>query len=167
MLVCESEALIDARFSTVWDVLTDSSNLEVWNSGIADINGELRDGTTVRLTIARHSRTLRVRIRQRPPEHMTWTATVPLLLFKVVRSFVLTPHAERTLLQVTDKSSGPLRRWFPPATAEDLTGFVDAVQHRAELFERTHHRAGQHHPKRSTSPNGNDEEHNPPTDKGT
>lgn len=137
MLVCEAEALIKADSSTVWDILTDSSNLPVWGSGITDISGELKDKNAVRLRIGRHGRTLRVRVRQSPPENMTWTATLPLRLFRIIRTFDLVPQADGTHLTVTDASSGPLGRWYPPATAEDLDNFVDAVRHRAELLYRT------------------------------
>lgn len=137
MLVCEAEALMKADSSTVWDILTDSSNLPVWESGITYIRGELNDRNAVRLKIGRHGRTLRVFVRQKPPEKMTWTATLPLRLFRIMRTFDLVPHADSTYLKVTDASSGPLSRWYPPATAEDLDNFVDAVRHRAELVYRT------------------------------
>jgi hypothetical protein len=94
MIVCESEALIKARSSTVWDVITESGNLTVWESGIADIDGDLQDREAVSLRINRHGRTLRARIRQNPPEMMTWTAALPLRLFRAVRTFVLIPQAQ-------------------------------------------------------------------------
>jgi hypothetical protein len=137
MVVYESEALINARSSTVWDVVTDSGNLTVWDSGVVGIDGDLQDRGAVSLRISRHGRILRVRVRQNPPEVMTWTAALPFRLFQAVRTFVLIPQAERTLLRVTDASTGPLGRWLPPATAEDLNDFVDAVRHRAELLDRT------------------------------
>lgn len=137
MVVCEAEALIIARSSTVWDVITDSGNLTVGDSGIAAGHGDLQDREVVSLRISRQGRTLRVRIRQNPPEAMTWTAALPLRLFRAVRTFVLIPQDGHTLLRVTDASFGPLGRWLPPATAEDLDDFVDAVRHRAELLDRT------------------------------
>ena len=53
------EVLINARFSTVWDVLTDSGNMTVWNSGVTGIDGDLRDGETVRITTLRQGRPVR------------------------------------------------------------------------------------------------------------
>ena len=64
MALHASEALINARFSTVWDVLTDSGNMTVWNSGITEIDGDLRDGETVRITTLRRGRPVRARVRQ-------------------------------------------------------------------------------------------------------
>jgi hypothetical protein len=45
----EAEALINARPSTVWDILTDTSNLTVWESGITDLAGDLRHGEKTRV----------------------------------------------------------------------------------------------------------------------
>jgi hypothetical protein len=53
MVLHASEALINARLSTVWDVLTDSGNMTVWNSGVTEIDGDLRDGETVRISTLR------------------------------------------------------------------------------------------------------------------
>jgi hypothetical protein len=44
-----SEALIGARASIVWEVITDAGNLTVWESGITAIDGELRHGGTIRI----------------------------------------------------------------------------------------------------------------------
>ena len=132
-----SESLINARLSTVWDVLTDSGNMPVWNSGVTEIDGDLRDGETVRLTTSRRRRPVRARIRQDSGEVMTWTSALPLRLLRVVRSFTLVPDSGRTLLKVTVEASGPLRRWSSPPTQQDLDDFVDAARHRAELLDRT------------------------------
>lgn len=136
-MVCESEVLINARLSTVWDVLTDSSNLTVWDSGIADIDGDLQDGAAVRLRMTGHRRTLRVRVGQDPPEVMSWRVALPFHLFRAVRTFILIPQEGRILLKVSDDFSGPLGRWFSPPTAQDLDNFLDAVLRRAELLDRT------------------------------
>lgn len=137
MVFLSSEALINARSSTVWDVITDSDNLSVWESGITAIDGDLRDGETVRLTTGRRGHPRRVRIEQKPAEVMTWTWTLPLWLFRAVRSFTLIPESGRTLLKVTEESTGPLLRWSSPATRQDLDDFVAAAKERAELLDRT------------------------------
>lgn len=137
MVLHASESLINARLSTVWDVLTDSGNMPVWNSGVTEIDGDLRDGETVRLTTSRRRRPVRARIRQDSGEVMTWTSALPLRLLRVVRSFTLVPDSGRTLLKVTVEASGPLRRWSSPPTQQDLDDFVDAARHRAELLDRT------------------------------
>jgi uncharacterized protein YndB with AHSA1/START domain len=70
----ESEALINARASTVWEVITDAGNLTVWQSGITAIDGELRNGGTIRIkTTDGGGRILRFRVQQMPGEVMIWT----------------------------------------------------------------------------------------------
>jgi hypothetical protein len=137
MVLHASEVLIEARLSTVWDVLTDSGNMTVWNSGVTEIDGDLRDGETVRITTLRHGRPVRARVRQDSGEVMTWTSALPFRLLRVVRSFSLVPDSGRTRLKVSVEASGPLRRWSSPATQQDLDDFVAAARHRAELLDRT------------------------------
>jgi hypothetical protein len=136
----EAKALIDARKSTVWDVITDGGNYTVWDSGITHISGELRNGGTIRVRIRTgENRTFRLRVRQIPGEVMTWTGRLAVGLFKGVCTFTLTSHGEKTLLHVRQDLAGPLLgllwRTLPdiePAFAE----YVDAVKKRAELLSR-------------------------------
>ena len=137
MALHASEVLINARFSTVWDVLTDSGHMTVWNSGVTEIDGDLRDGETVRITTLRQGGPVRARVRQDTGGVMTWTSALPMRLLRVVRSFSLIPDLGRTLLKVTVEASGPLLRWSSPATQQDLDDFVAAARHRAELLDRT------------------------------
>lgn len=136
----ESETLINARSSTVWNVITDAGNLTVWDSGITAIEGEIRNGGTIRIkTAARGARTVRIRVQQLPGEVMTWTGGLPLGLFKRIRTFTLSPHAGLTRLRVTEELSGPLRglHGYPdPDTDKPLNDFVSAVRTRAELLDK-------------------------------
>lgn len=141
MKSCESGALIDARKSTVWDVITDGGNFTVWNSGITHIDGELRHGGMIRVrTRTGGNRTFRFRVRQVPGEVMTWTGGVPLALAKSVRTFTLTPHGGQTLLRVRQDFAGPLPvlRWNAavPAVEAVLAEYLSAVKVRAELLSR-------------------------------
>lgn len=74
MAPVESQHLINARGSTVWDIITDSGNFTVWDSGITAVTGEIRNGGTVRVR-TRHggSRSFRLRVEPIPGEVMTWT----------------------------------------------------------------------------------------------
>lgn len=135
-----SEALINARASTVWEVITDAGNLTVWESGITAIDGELRNGGIIRIKTAdAGERNLRLRVRQLPGEVMTWTSSLPLGLLKRVRTFTLSPQAGRTRLVVKEQVSGPLAG-LPgntrPDTAHTLNEYVNAVMNRAELLDR-------------------------------
>ena len=139
MALVEAQHLINARGSTVWDIITDSSNVAVWNSGITTASGEIRNRGTIRVR-TRHggSRSFRLRVEQVPGEVMTWTRVVPPGLGATVRTFVLTPRAGMTLLLVRDDVKGPLRGVIGSpfgTTKQDLEEFVSAVKNRAELLD--------------------------------
>ncbi|QCO98361.1 hypothetical protein FCN77_12500 [Arthrobacter sp. 24S4-2] len=135
-----SEALINARASTVWEVITDAGNLTVWESGITAIDGELRNGGTIRIKTAdAGGRTLRLRVQQMPGEVMTWTSRLPLGLLKRTRTFTLSLQAGLTHLTVKEEVSGPLAAFLGntrPDTSQHLNEYVHAVTNRAELLDR-------------------------------
>jgi uncharacterized protein YndB with AHSA1/START domain len=119
----ESEALINARASTVWEVITDAGNLTVWESGITAIDGELRNGGTIRIkTTDGGGRILRFRVQQMPGELMIWTRGLPFGLLKRIRTFTLSPQAGLTHLTVKEEVSGPpgdTPRKHPPGHCPD------------------------------------------------
>lgn len=137
----ESEALINARASTVWEVITDAGNLTVWESGITAIDGELRNGGTIRIkTTDGGGRILRFRVEQMPGEVMIWTRGLPLGMLKRIRTFTLSPQAGLTHLTVKEEVSGPpatLLGNTRPGTAQTLNDYVSAVSKRAELLDRS------------------------------
>lgn len=133
----QAEALVSARSSTVWDVITDARNFTVWESGITEITGELRNGGIIRVrTRTDGNRTCRIRVQQIPGEVMTWTAGSPLGLLTRVRTFTLEPHGGMTHLRVKDEFTGPLRGLLPkvPDTKPALIDYVSAVKKRAEII---------------------------------
>ncbi|MDQ0819452.1 hypothetical protein QFZ79_001745 [Arthrobacter sp. V4I6] len=138
MAPTEAQHLINARSSTVWDIITDAGNLAVWNSGITTVSGEIRNGGTIKIR-TRHggNKRFRLRVQQIPGELMTWKRVVQPRLGITVRTFVLTSRAGMTLLLVRDESKGPLRDIIPSpfrTTEKDLSDFVGAVKQRAELL---------------------------------
>ncbi|WP_427006349.1 SRPBCC domain-containing protein [Pseudarthrobacter sp. H2] len=134
----EAEAMIYARSSTVWDIITDAGNFTVWASGITRIDGQVRNGGTIRIrTRTGGNRTFRLRVRQIPGEVMTWTGGLPLSLFTGVRTFTLSPQGGKTHLRVREDFSGPLIGLIGravPDMGQDCTGYVNAVKERAELI---------------------------------
>ena len=136
----ESEALINARASTVWEVITDAGNLTVWESGVTAIDGELSNGGTVRIKTTDSGRIIRLRVQQMPGEVMTWTSGLPLGLLKRIRTFTLSPLAGLTHLTVKEVVSGPLVKLLGNTdqdTARTLNDYVGAVTKRAELIDRS------------------------------
>jgi len=137
----EAETLINARSSTVWDIITDARNYTVWESGITRIRGELRNGGTIRIrTYTGRDRTFRLRVQQMPGEVMTWTQGLPLGLLTGVRTFTLEPLGGMTHLRVTEEFTGPLcglLLWeFVSDTQQAFIDYVNAVRKRAEILGR-------------------------------
>lgn len=137
----EAETLINARSSTVWDIITDARNYTVWESGITHIRGGLRNGGTIRIrTHSGGNRTLRLRVRQMPGEVMTWTQGLPLGLLTGVRTFTLDPQGGMTHLRVKEDFTGPLcglLLWeFVSDTQQAFIDYVSAVRKRAEILGR-------------------------------
>lgn len=136
----EAEALINARPSTVWDVLTDTSNLTVWDSGITDFAGSLVHGGKIRIKTARgDGRTHRLRVDLKPGATMTWTLRGPLALYKGIGTVTVTPRGAKTQLKATVSFGGPLHRVparMLPDTGQALRDYVPAVKRRAELLDR-------------------------------
>ncbi|MBT2552842.1 SRPBCC family protein [Arthrobacter sp. ISL-5] len=133
-------ALINARTSTVWAVLTDTGDLTVWESGITAVDGELRNGGRVRFhTTGTGRRSVRVRVQQVPGRVMTWTASLPLGLSKTIRTFTLAPAEGKTRFHVKDEHSGLLHRLGGHTlhlSDRPLADFVKSVKKRAELLDR-------------------------------
>lgn len=138
MALIESQHLIKARGSTIWDIITDTRNFTVWDSGITTVSGEIRNGATIRV----HTRTggkrgFRVHVEQIPGEVMTWTRAVFPDLGTSVRTFMLTRHDGMTLLLVRDETKGLLRGLIQSpfgSTQQDPNDFVNAVRKRAEIL---------------------------------
>ena len=133
-----AEALINAPSSTVWDIITDTRNYAVWDSGITHITGELRNGGTIRIrTRTAGNRIVRVRVQQMPGEVMTWTGGLPLGLFTGLCTFTLSSQGGMTHLRVNVEFSGPLRGLYwtaVPDTQRALIDYVNAVKKRAEIL---------------------------------
>lgn len=136
----EAKTLINARKSTVWEIITDAGNYTVWDSGITHLSGGLRNGATIRVrSQTGGNRTFRLLVRQIPGEAMTWTGRQALGLVKGVCTFTLTSHGGKTLLHVRQDFSGPLLGllWKTlPDIQSAFAAYVDAVKKRAELLSR-------------------------------
>ncbi|MDJ0459869.1 SRPBCC family protein [Arthrobacter sp. NQ7] len=135
----EATALINARATAVWDVLTDTSNVAVWASGISAIDGEIRDGAWIRITTHGSSKRIRLRVQQLPDHVMHWRGGRPLGLLRRTLTVTLTPNEELTRLRVVHELTGPLRflaGMILPASDAALQAFADAVKARAELLDR-------------------------------
>lgn len=134
-----AETLINARTAIVWDVLTDTSNVSVWDSGITDIVGDMRDGGTIRIRRDNSRRHLSLRVEQLPGRVMQWRANAPFGLLRRAFTVVATPESGQVHLRILHELSGPLAPFAAKKTLASqatLQVFVDAVKERAELIDR-------------------------------
>ena len=90
---------IDASAEQVWAVLVDFENYADWNPSLPSISGELREGSTVSLTLALPGRpNLNVKAQLRevtPNRRLTWRGRMGAdRLFTGYREFSIEPVAE-------------------------------------------------------------------------
>ena len=91
---CRVDVNIRASAERVWRLLTDAKNFPRWNSTVASVEGEIRDGARLHLRVPGSDRVFAPLISDVVPEaHMTWTGGVT-GLFKGVRTFDLIPAGD-------------------------------------------------------------------------
>ncbi|MEM9691463.1 MAG: SRPBCC domain-containing protein [Myxococcota bacterium] len=90
MRAVETERVIAAPPTRVWDVLTDAEALTRPGTGIQTIDGEIRDGASFSLTAEVSPRTFRLTVAAfDAPRRMVWKGGMPLGLFTGERTFTL------------------------------------------------------------------------------
>ena len=107
----ESEATIQAEPDAIWSVLTDAAGYADWDSGVERVEGTIAPGETITVyPEANEGRAFRVNVTEfRPGSHMTWSGGMPLGLFRGVRTFDLSPGADRaTRFRMREEYTGPL-----------------------------------------------------------
>ena len=138
METSEAETLILAGTGTVWDIITDAGNYQVWDSGITDVSGAICHVGRIRVRMRDGGKkTFQLRVSQVPGQVMTWRGGLPLGLLKVERTFTLTDYTGITHLSIRDTASGPLRGLVPktmPGTEPAQARYAAAVKFRAELL---------------------------------
>ncbi|HTP49663.1 MAG TPA: SRPBCC domain-containing protein [Anaeromyxobacteraceae bacterium] len=89
-MACGVAVNIRASAERVWGLLTDARGFPLWNSTVASIEGEIREGNQLRLHVPGTDRTMTPRVSGVVPcERMTWTGGFA-PIFKGVRTFALT-----------------------------------------------------------------------------
>ena len=102
-MTCRVQITILAKADIVWGLLTDAKGFPRWNSTVTGIEGEIRDGERLRLHAPGTSRTFTPTVSGVvAARRMTWSDGFP-LIFRGVRSFVLTPHRDSSTDFVMDE----------------------------------------------------------------
>lgn len=93
-MTCAVEVNIQADDGVVWGLLTDASGFPRWNSTVAGIEGEIREGERIRLHVPGTNRTFTPRVSAVvPAQRMTWSDGFN-HVFKGVRTFELKSRDE-------------------------------------------------------------------------
>jgi hypothetical protein len=117
-MTCRVDVIVQAEPHVVWALLTDAVRFPSWNSTVASIDGEIREGARLRLHVPGSDRVFTPIVSGVvPASRMTWTGGVT-GIFKGVRTFVLTPHRHgATGFAMEERFAGvmvPLvSRWLP------------------------------------------------------
>ena len=95
-LMCRVEVDIRASAQTIWSLLTDAQGFPRWNSTVAGIEGQIREGERLRLRVPGEDRTFTPKVSGVVPnQRMTWSDGFS-PMFKGVRTFELRPGSDGT-----------------------------------------------------------------------
>jgi hypothetical protein len=92
-MTCRVEINIQASAEILWNLLTDANGFSRWNSTVAGIEGQIRDGERLRLHVPGTKRIFTPKVSGVVPARcMVWSdGLVP--IFRGVRTFVLKPRS--------------------------------------------------------------------------
>jgi uncharacterized protein YndB with AHSA1/START domain len=96
MKAYEATAEIQASPQVIWAILTDGPGYQAWDSGVDRVEGRIAPGEKLKVTSkANPGRAFPVKVTEFDPgRRMTWSAGMPLGLFRGVRTFTLAPGTD-------------------------------------------------------------------------
>jgi hypothetical protein len=135
-MACGVELNIRATAERIWSLLTDAGGFPRWNSTVTGIEGQIREGERLRLSVPGTDRTFTPRVSGVVPnERMTWTGGFA-PVFKGVRTFQLTPRSDGTTdFAMQERFSGlvlPLAKGSMPDFAPVFQRFASDLKLEAE-----------------------------------
>ena len=139
-LECGVKVNIHADAQRIWSLLTDAKNFPRWNSTVAGIEGEIREGARLRLRVPGTTRTFSPRVSGIvASRRMVWTGGFA-PLFKGVRIFELNPgDAGSTEFTMNERFSGlmlPFVKGSFPDFGPVFTRYASDLKNEAERTER-------------------------------
>jgi hypothetical protein len=103
-MVCGVEVNIRANARDIWRLLTDAKGFPRWNSTVTGIEGQIREGERLRVSVPGTARTFTPTVSGVVPnERMTWTGGFA-PMFKGVRTFELKPRNDGSTDFVMEES---------------------------------------------------------------
>jgi len=134
---CRVELTIRARADTVWRLLTNAEDFPRWNSTVASVEGQIREGERLRVRVPGTDRVFTPRVSDVvPDQRMTWTGGFS-PVFKGVRTFELRSRADgSTDFMMEERFSGlllPLVKRSMPDFGPVFERYASDLKHEAEL----------------------------------
>jgi len=129
---------IAAGPQVIWDLLTNASAYPEWNPAVLGIEGEIREGKTIKLkSIVNPDRQFKLKVSDvQPPRHMVWSDGMPLGLFRGARSFDVVPRGDGTsefkMEEVYSGLMAPLITRSIPDMSDSFDKFADGLKEAAE-----------------------------------
>ena len=135
-MVCGVDVNIRARAEAIWAILTDAKAFPDWNSTVTSVEGQIREGETLRLRVPGTDRTFTPTVSGVVPcERMTWTGGLS-PVFKGVRTFQLRPRNDgSTDFAMTERFSGlmlPMLKGSLPDFGPVFERYASDLKHEAE-----------------------------------
>jgi len=130
--------IIAAGPQVIWDLLTNASAYPEWNPAVLEIEGEIREGQTIKLTsIVNPDRQFKLKVSDvEPPRHMVWSDGMPLGLFRGARRFDVVPRgdgtSEFTMEEVYSGLMAPVITRSIPDMTDSFDKFADGLKEAAE-----------------------------------
>jgi len=130
--------IIAAGPQVIWDLLTNASAYPEWNPAVLGIEGEIREGQTIKLTsIVNPDRQFKLKVSDvEPPRHMVWSDGMPLGLFRGARRFDVVPRgdgtSEFTMEEVYSGLMAPVITRSIPDMTDSFDKFADGLKEAAE-----------------------------------
>jgi len=135
-MVCGVDVNIRAGAEAIWAILTDAKAFPDWNSTVTSVEGQIREGETLRLRVPGTDRTFSPKVSGVVPcERMTWTGGFS-PVFKGVRTFELRPRNDgSTDFAMTERFWGlmlPMLKGSLPDFGPVFERYASDLKHEAE-----------------------------------
>ncbi|HET6437252.1 MAG TPA: SRPBCC domain-containing protein [Anaeromyxobacter sp.] len=124
-LFCRVDVTVHAGAERIWALLTDAPGFPRWNSTVARIEGDIREGERLRVHVPGTERVFTPRVLGvLPNERMTWRGGLG-LLFLGLRTFELRPRGNgATDFTMAERFSGLLIPLLKPSMPDFRPVFV-------------------------------------------
>jgi uncharacterized protein YndB with AHSA1/START domain len=134
----EASSTISAKPEAIWAVLTDGATWPTWDSGVDKVEGRIGPGETIKIYVkVNPGRAFPIKVTEfMPAQRIVMSGSMPLGLFKGMRTFTLSPQANGTTkFNMREEYTGPLlpMMWRSmPDLGPSFTQFANGLKQRAE-----------------------------------